>query len=66
MNLTLDQEEKLHHLMEEIAASRSKLNKWEAGFFEDQEKRYAEHGSQIFLSPKQWAVLNSLYEKVTE
>lgn len=66
MNVTIEQEEKLAHFIEIIAASRGKLNPWEQKFFDDQEKRYDEHGSKITLTGKQWSVLNSIYEKVTD
>lgn len=66
MNVTLEQEEKLAHILEEVGAQRSKLNPWEQTFFDDQVKRYDEHGSKITLTPKQWTVLNNIHEKATD
>ena len=66
MPLTDEEEQKLRHYMITIAEGRNALSDWEKGFFADQEKRYTEYGSKIFLSPKQWNVLNNMYEKVTE
>ena len=66
MNLTLEQEEKLQFTLDTIAEHRAVLNDWERGFFDDQVKRFEEHGAKMFLSPKQWAVLNKMYEKATE
>lgn len=66
MTLTIEQEEKLRTYMATIAERRKSLSDWESSFFSDQEKRYEQYGSRIHLSPKQWAVLDRMYEKVTE
>ena len=66
MPLTIEEEEKFRTFLATIADQRSKLNDWEAGFFADQEKRYKEFGAKLNLSPKQWNVLNRMYEKATE
>jgi len=66
MPLTDEEEQKLREYMITLADRRTKLSEWEAGFFADQEKRYKEYGARMYLSPKQWAVLNRMYEKVTE
>ena len=66
MNLSLELDEKLQFMLSTIGESRKDLTDWERGFFDDQEKRYAEYGARISLSPKQWAVLNRMYDKVTE
>lgn len=65
MVLNLEQEDKLNFYIEEIEANERKLNDWERMFFNDQVKRYAEHGAKMSLSPKQWAVLDKMYKKVT-
>lgn len=66
MPLTLDEEAAFRLLTEEAVAGRSKLNSWEQGFLDDQVKRYGEHQSKIFMSPKQWAMLRKIHEKATE
>lgn len=66
MNLSLELEEKLKFTLDTIAEHRKDLSDWERGFFDDQVKRYDEFGARMYLSPKQWAVLNRMYDKVTE
>lgn len=66
MNLSLELDEKLRFMLETIGESRKDLSEWEQGFYDDQAKRYDEYGARINLSPKQWAVLNRMYDKVTE
>jgi hypothetical protein len=64
MNITLEQEEKLSLALNEIDESKSKLNDWEKGFYEDMAARYQEWGARISLSPKQWAVIERMLDKV--
>ena len=66
MNLTLDQEEKLRFMIADISDNMKELTPWEKNFMEDQIKRYDEHGAKMFLSSKQWAVIQRIYEKVTD
>lgn len=66
MNLSLELDEKLSFMLSTIGENRKDLTEWEAGFYDDQVKRYDEYGAKINLSPKQWAVLNRMYDKVTE
>jgi len=66
MNLSLELDEKLSFMLSTIGENRKMLTEWETGFFDDQVKRYEEYGANINLSPKQWAVLNRMYDKVTE
>ncbi len=65
MPLSHEQEEKLNAIFNEVEGA-SNLTAWERTFLKDQIDRYKEYGAGINLSPKQWAVLNKLYEKVTE
>lgn len=65
MALTIEQEEKLVFMLDSIAEGRKELNSWEQGFFDDQVKRYEEFKSNMSLSPKQWVVVNKMYEKAT-
>lgn len=64
--MTDEEEQKLRTYIQTISDARAKLSDWERNFFADQEKRYAEYGAKVFMSPKQWAVLDRVYEKVTE
>lgn len=66
MNLSLELDEKLSFMLSTIGEHRKDLSEWEQGFFDDQIRRYDEYGAKINLSPKQWAVLNRMYDAVTE
>lgn len=66
MNLSLELDEKLQFMLSEIGEQRKLLTEWEQGFFDDQVKRYDEHGARMYLSGKQWAVLERMYEKVAD
>lgn len=65
MSLTMDQEDRLQGLLNDINGYRSKLSGWDLTFFDDQLKRFEEHGATISLSPKQWAQLERIHGKVT-
>jgi hypothetical protein len=64
MAITTDQEAKLADIIERAAGS-AELNDWEKNFMNDQAKRYEEHGSNINLSPKQWATLDRIEDVLT-
>lgn len=66
MSLTVDQEEKLRFMLAEIGDCMDDLSSWEKNFMNDQIKRYDENGANMFLSGKQWAVLNKIHEKCTD
>lgn len=66
MPLTDEEEKKFVFYIDTINASLGSLNDWERGFIADQVKRYEEFKSKINLSPKQWSVINKVYEKVTD
>lgn len=66
MNLSLELDEKLAFMLTTIGENRKDLNDWERQFFDDQVKRYDEYKANIRLSPKQWAILNKMYDKITE
>jgi hypothetical protein len=54
-------------LLDGLEAHMSALSTWEKGFVQDQIKRFDEHGAKVFMSPKQWAVLDKIYkEKVDD
>lgn len=60
MSLSENEKTMLNDLIERCHAQWDTLNDWEKGFMTDQEKRYEEHGSEIRLSPKQWAMLSKI------
>lgn len=66
MNLTLDQEEKLRYMLAEIGDAMGSLTKWEQDFMQDQIKRYDKLGATMFLSGKQWAIIDRVYEKISD
>lgn len=66
MTITDEQEEGLRLTLSVLDNERARLSRWELGFLDDQIKAYDEHGSEIRMSPKQWNILNRMYEKVTE
>lgn len=66
MTITDEQEEDLRLLLSVLDNERARLTRWELTFLDDQMKAYDEFGSEIRLSPKQWSILNRMYEKVTE
>lgn len=66
MNLTLDQEEKLRFMIADISENLKELTDWERNFMQDQIKRYDEHGAKMFLSGKQMAVIEKIYNKITD
>lgn len=66
MNLTLEQEEKFKFYVAEIEERMTVLSDWEKSFFLDQVQRHKEYGAGTRLSPKQWAVMDKIYAKVTE
>lgn len=66
MPLTEEQEERLSLLLSELEANRKSLSDWERGFLDDQSKRFDQYGAKVFMSPKQFAVLERMYEKVTD
>lgn len=65
MTIMAWQEEKLNDIITAVKAREEELSGWEAGFFSDQVRRFEEYGSHIFLSEKQWGVLDRIYEKIT-
>jgi hypothetical protein len=60
------EEEQLSHLQEIIDAAENSeaLNDWEKGFLADQIGRFKEYGDEIRMSPKQWGVLEKIWDKV--
>jgi len=64
MALDLDQQLWLEALFEEAELRPSKLSEWELNFVDDHRSRYAEHGSEMFLSVKQRDVLERIEKKL--
>jgi hypothetical protein len=65
MPISSEQEELLNAIFSE-AEDAPGLNDWERNFLKDNMQRYKEYGAGINLSPKQWAVLKKIHDKVSE
>lgn len=59
-----EQEERLQALFADLEAGVKYLSDWEKNFLSDHIERYQKYGNDIRLSPKQWAVLEKMHEKV--
>ena len=62
--MTEEEHDWLFALLNAVGENSSKLNDWEKGFMTDQQSRYEEYGENMRVSPKQWAVMNKIAEKV--
>lgn len=40
------------------------VTKWERDFMADQQQRFETYGSRMFMSPKQWEIIDRIYDKV--
>ena len=65
MSLTDEQEERFRLYIHALDDARTGLSDWERNFLDDQIKRYDQYGPKVTLSPKQWAVLDKMYDKIT-
>jgi hypothetical protein len=63
MALSEDQVDTLTTMLAALAPVKHKLNQRERSFVEDQEQRYEDHASEMFMSPRQWKWLESIYER---
>jgi hypothetical protein len=59
--LSNDEAARVEEIIGAVAEIRARLGRWDRSFFDDIESRYAEHGANIHLSPKQWANLERIY-----
>lgn len=49
-------------LLESYDGNEGSTSEWRRGFMKDQQDRFAKYKSEMFLSPKQWNVLNGVAE----
>ena len=63
MSLTSEEEDRLIHLLSSLEDNLKLLSEWERGFVQDHVKRYEQYKSGIRLSPKQWGVLQRVYDE---
>jgi hypothetical protein len=64
MTITLDEEEYLRRVLELVTENETRLSAWELGFIEDQRTRFEKDGGEIFMSSKQWVIVQRISEKV--
>lgn len=64
MALSEEQTNWLETFFAQCDTNAAKLSQWETNFVTDQKTRYEEHGAEIRMSPKQWAVLNKIDAKI--
>jgi hypothetical protein len=60
--VTEDQENKLIDVLQHT--EHEKLSQWERDRLEEWGPRYEEDPGKFFLSPKQWFVIERIYEKI--
>lgn len=57
-----------HNLMvdtiEMVEVNSDKLNDWEKNFMKDQAERFEEHGESMYLSSRQEACIQKIYDKL--
>ena len=64
MTLGLDEQLLLERILEAGDVGLHRLSSWEAQFLVDHSARYEDHGPEMRISPKQWAILTRIEEKV--
>ena len=63
--LNKEQSDKLSQTIEEAKlAEDGALNDFEVSFMASMEERYEKYKDDTFVSPKQWNVINSVYDKL--
>lgn len=63
MALSLEQDEELSRLLEELEPVVKHMGEWDRNFTQDQLDRHAKYGSKIFMSPKQWEQLHRIHDE---
>lgn len=75
MSLSVDERLRLDMILEGYKEKREEaerndeedpLSEWEQGFIISTEERYNLYKDETRISPKQWAVLNRIYDKVVD
>lgn len=60
--MTEEQEDKLTDVFQHLEHER--LTQWERDRLKEWQEQYEERGAKFFLSPKQWFVIDRIYEKI--
>lgn len=64
MSLTEDEMVLVEHILTKCEESHEKMNDWERKFTADQRERFEKYGADMHLSPKQWAVLRKIEDRL--
>lgn len=64
MAISEEYAEKLDAMLSALEADTGAMNPWEQGFIADQRNRLTQYGKEMFLSPKQQAVIKKIYNAV--
>lgn len=62
MAISKEQFERFDSMLSALEADMGALSDWEKGFIGDQIKRVREYRENVFLSPKQLAVIKKIYD----
>ncbi len=66
MTLHKKEAERLDEILSSAVDAEDNLNEWENGFIAKLVDHREAHGDDIYVSPKMWAVLETIEEKVAE
>lgn len=64
MAISEEYAEKLDVMLSALEADPGAMSQWEQGFIADQRKRLTQYGKEMFLSPKQQAVIKKIYNAI--
>ena len=60
MALSEREDEYLQNVLNAAGEDMAQFNDWERGFLQDQQERYDEYGTDIWMSEKQWGVIDKI------
>lgn len=63
--LTEDKFERLNDMLTAISLQEGAMNDWERSFIQSQLERVEKYGAGVFMSPKQWSMIEKIYTAVT-
>ena len=65
MGITQEKADELATMFEAIEPEIGSLSPWAESFIKDQIERFKKYGTDMYLSPKQWAKIKEAYETIT-
>lgn len=63
MALSMDEDAQLTQLLGDLEPEMGGMSQWAQGFLKDQIERHRKYGTEIFMSPKQWAMIRKLHDE---